>query len=539
MVNIHELFFLWCITNSIWTVLPVPMQELLKNDIIIDVRKGYALRRIGTYSSNVVEQIVHTFMPLNQFCTTSPTQDVCLYTSQSAESNMVELSTFMASNQSIYTSHSQDKESASKLIGNDLLQVLTQQREIIKNNKSIVHFIDNQLHYQNADQEASTATSSTNTIDNYQSIVHLRRPTSIETILKQINNNKIGFDYLSSTDLKFFLSTIISSIDTSLTVSNIHESLNIFASLIVGQSVFVIRSCSLNQHNSLPSQPCLVVSTLFFRTPTHSASIFSIYYLIPLPTIFNGDKYAYSNLPKIIGINSINQRLIVWNEESDINQCTFSPVVKCQRTPISTPISKSSCLSQLFDDNQSLTTMCQVSRSQNIDQDVTSIHDTIWLFNNIRHTQYCHVYSLENELTETITINEPVIVSVPCDKKVTCMDLQLSVTSCSPGRTILLPGFSENIRSSSQFIAPIQNMTKTLLSSYGSQLDRSTNEVLTNFISKQSQFKRFMHDFASYVLFVVILLLSSIVFYILKLIRCKLQKELDSLEGLVIQMIRV
>ena len=361
----------------------------------------------------------------------------------------------------------------------------------------------------------------------------------MEIILKQINNNKVGFEYLSSTDLKLFLTALFSTIDTSYTVSNIQESLNILVPLIVGQSVFVLPDCSFIQHNLLPSQPCLAISTLFLRTSIHSASISSIYYLIPLPTIFNSDRYVYSNLPKIIGINSMDQRLIMWNDESDINQCTFSPVVQCQRTPISMPISKSSCLSQLFSDNQPLTTMCQVSRSQNIDQDIIYIDNNIWLFNNIHHAQYCHIYSTENELAETITINEPAIVSIPCNKKIACMDYQLSTSSCSQRRTAIISNFTSNIRNLSHFILPIQNITRTLLSSYESQSEKSMNELFTTFRSKQPTFKRMMHDFASYILSVVFFILLIMLLYIFKLVRYRVQRELDSLESLVIEMIRV
>jgi len=539
MIQIGKIFFLYFTIDSVRTVLPVSIRELPKNNIIIDITKGYTLRRIGTYSPNVVEQIVHTFIPLNQFCIASPTADICLYTSLSEKSNIVELFTLMTSNQSIHTSSSHDSENLSKSIGSDIIRVLKQHREIIRNNKSIVHFIDNQFYYEKTDQKALTTAPLTNVIDNYPSIIHLRHPTSVEILLKQINNNKIGFEYLSSTDLKLFLTAIFSTIDTSYTVSNIQESLYIFTSLIVGQSIFVLRHCSFNKHNSLPSQPCIAISTLFLRTAIHDVPIFSIYSLTPLPIIVNGDRYIYSNLPKIIGINSTDQRLIMWNDDSDINQCRFSPIVRCQRTPISLPISKLPCLSQLFGVNQSLTTTCQVSRSQNIDQDVIYIDNNIWLFNNIRHTQNCYIYSTENELAETITINEPAIVSIPCNKKIACMDFQLSISSCTQYPAAIISGFGSNIQSSSHFILPIQNITKTLLSSYEFQLEKSMNEFFTTFTSKQSRFKRMMHDFASYILSAIFFILLIMFLYMLKLVRYKVQKELDNLESLVFEMIRV
>jgi hypothetical protein len=67
--------------------------------------------------------------------------------------------------------------------------------------------------------------------------------SSIEIILKRIRSNAIGFEYLSGIDLKLFLTAIFTSIDTSYKISNIEDSLNTFAQLIVGQSVFGLRYC--------------------------------------------------------------------------------------------------------------------------------------------------------------------------------------------------------------------------------------------------------------------------------------------------------
>ncbi len=55
MMVIERLVFLDFTINSIKTVSLVSMRELPKSDIIIDINKGYALRRIGTYSPNAEE----------------------------------------------------------------------------------------------------------------------------------------------------------------------------------------------------------------------------------------------------------------------------------------------------------------------------------------------------------------------------------------------------------------------------------------------------------------------------------------------------
>jgi hypothetical protein len=108
--------------------------------------------------------------------------------------------------------------------------------------KSIFHLVNNQFYYERSDEKAVMTLSPNNAVDNYSDIQRIR-PSSIEIILKQIRSNTIGFECLSDIDLKLFLTAIFSSIDTSYTISNIEDSLNTFAQLIVGQSVFGLRYC--------------------------------------------------------------------------------------------------------------------------------------------------------------------------------------------------------------------------------------------------------------------------------------------------------
>ncbi len=172
-----------------------------------------------------------------------------------------------------------------------------------------------------------------------------------------------------------------------------------------------------------------------------------------MPIIFNGDKYVYSNLPKVIGVNPLDETLISWNEESYATECTSSTIVQCQKMPVFIPLSTTSCLSQLFNDNQLATSMCQVSRAQDIDQDILFIDNSIWLFYNIRETHNCHVYSSLNRLSETISMTEPtlVLVGIQCNKTVTCMDIQLPTSSYTQRQLILIPNFNSYIRNLTNF----------------------------------------------------------------------------------------
>jgi hypothetical protein len=108
------------------------MRELPKSDIIIDINKGYALRRIGTYSPNAKEQIVHTFIPLNHFCAMSPATDVCVFGALWKKVNVVELATTITSQHTI----SYNSDIVSSLVGKDITRVTQHHpNDIIKNKK--------------------------------------------------------------------------------------------------------------------------------------------------------------------------------------------------------------------------------------------------------------------------------------------------------------------------------------------------------------------------------------------------------------------
>jgi hypothetical protein len=540
MVGIGNLFFVYFIINSISTVTLISIQEVPANDIIVDIKKAYALRRVGIYSPSFVEQIVHTFIPLDSYCVASPNKGVCLYGSSPTKTNMVELATMMTSHHTLNTLSSYNKDSVSRIISNDISRVLTKYRpnEIMKDTKSVVHCVNNQLHYQKSDDKALMVPPSTNVIDEYTGIRHLPLTPSIDIILKQINSNQIAFDYLSSIDLNLFLSAIFSSSGTSYPIADIQETLHHFDQLIVGQSVVALRYCSLNRQNSFLSQPCLAISTLFLEAPVNSATTFSIYRLIPLPIIDNGDKYVYTDLPKLVGINSKDQTIIMWDDESDVNECTFTPFVQCQQMPATTSLSKSLCLSQLFDNNQLTTSACKVIRSQNTDQGVMHIGSSIYLFYDVLRTQYCQISSTSNGLTETISINEAALVRMPCNKTILCMDAQLPASSCTPRRVLVTPAFPSNIRNLPRFILPIKNIAQTLVSVYQLQLEKSMTDFMTIFISKQSSFTKIMIGFGKYILSAIFFILLMIILFIIKNIKFTIPRQIKELATFVIDGVR-
>ncbi len=72
-------------------------------------------------------------------------------------------------------------------------------------------------------------------------------------------------------------------------------------------------------------------------------------------------------------------------------------------------------------------------------------------------------------------------------------------------------------------------MSRPPLSSYHVQLEKSIKDLMTAFQSKQSTLKERIRDFAMDILSFICFIFVAISFYIIKLIKYKLQKEINSL----------
>ncbi|CAF1497825.1 unnamed protein product [Rotaria magnacalcarata] len=539
MVGAARLIFLCFIVNSIRTVLLVSMQDLSKSDIIIDIKKGFALRRIGMYSANIIEEIVHTFIPIDNFCATSPQTNICVYGSLRTRTNVVPLATTMASRNTIHTLASYTSERVAALINKDVTRVLSQHHpDEILNNVKMAHFIRNEVYYDKNDDKTLATISAASTIHS-NSNIPLLQPTPIEIILKQISNNKIGFEYLSQKDLEFFLSTVFSIIDNSYTISNAYESLDTFSDYILGQSVLALRYCSMVPLNAETSQPCIVVSTLFTRIPNDDKSIYMMYRLIPLPTIYNDETFIYTNLPKILGINVINERFMMWNEDTDDNQCLMSTIVHCKRMPISISLSNPSCVSQLLDERQTVTTMCHVSRSSYAGQNILRIADGLWYFNHIERPKLCTVYLSAKESMESINIIETSIIATSCGKTVQCADVQLPPSTCTKRRISIISNIPFHANNVQNFVLPIRNLTETLVASYHAQEKYKREEITTYITSKKSMFNQITQEIGTYILSVCFLILSIICGYIIKFIKYTIEREINNIETLLETVIKV
>jgi hypothetical protein len=208
------------------------------------------------------------------------------------------------------------------------------------------------------------------------------------------------------------ISLLVPTDDVMLDTRNIRENINIFANMIVGQSVHALKSCSISENDkSKDGPPCLVVSTIYLRIPSGSLSVYQVYSLTPLPVIFKGEKYVYSDLPNIFGFNSIDKKLVLWNDNKLASSCIFSEAVQCRNYSISISISSVPCLNQLCSPASSALMNCQVTKSKENGVSISNIKNNIWYFYSSDRPTNCELQSLSSPLIDTISIKEPMIVS--------------------------------------------------------------------------------------------------------------------------------
>ena len=96
------------------------------NDILINTAASYSLRRIETYSVNIVEKIVHTSILILIHIFNCRKYLLCYYISCSKSININELVTMRIFRQLVHTTSSVDRDSVSRLIRNDIGHVLAQ-----------------------------------------------------------------------------------------------------------------------------------------------------------------------------------------------------------------------------------------------------------------------------------------------------------------------------------------------------------------------------------------------------------------------------
>ncbi|CAF4656880.1 unnamed protein product, partial [Rotaria sp. Silwood2] len=389
--------------------------------IIINVDKGIALEQIGVYSEKFVESIFHIFIPFNNLCVDSPNSDVCEYV-QSTDPDIVEIGTLISPYQ---MSMVYNQANISRAIQHDIGQIFSYHKihKIIAKAKSIVYFIDDTFYVPRSNSQSIMNNFTISTNVNERTLIH--RGTNPATLaLEQVFNNKVGYDFLTDEQIVEFLPLIRSIISQKFDIEDIKENMNVFINMIIGQAVYTLKSCSIRQNEQLPSGPaCLVVSTIIRRISTETSSFYQVYHLTPLPVFFNGEKYIYSDLPKIFGFNKIEKKVILWNDDNFSTACTFSKIIQCRNQLMNIPLSTVPCLDELMNTESSSISKCQVTRSKNIQSNLINIKSNIWYIFSSGESFECESQSLSSLISDVISVKEPMIVTFPCDKSVRCSNI--------------------------------------------------------------------------------------------------------------------
>ena len=531
MLAYARLLLSYFIIDSLKCASTLPRRDLLRNDILVDIHKGYALRRIGIYSSNFAEEIVHTFIPIHNLCITSPQTDICRYASIKTKTNAVKLATIMTSRPFFFSLMSYNLSRVAVLIEKDISRVLVQNhpRELIKKTNSVIHFINNEFHHYNDEENDLTTTSQTN--DLYKTFtISCLSPTAIELVLKQININDIGLIFLSANQLKYFLKYILTMIDISYTVSSIEELINIFSDYIIGQSFFALRYCGFDEKPEVPSQACLVVSTLFLRNAYEVRSRFFIYKIIPLPITYEHNMNIYDKLPKLIGLNMIDDKIIVCNFDTELKECIFAMMVTCRVSPLSTSLSNSACLNQLFDQKKTDTVNCHVNQLMNINKDVMQLDNNLLLFYDVQNNHHCSISSSSMDAEQIVEITEPAILFLPCNRTTVCESSQPLKPSCTNRRIIIKQQHWSDIETIGNISFTLKHMSRTLFSSYQYQRAKQKRELTVFLGLDKTKFKKILDNFLTDTISLISFILVLIVCYMIQHAYTKNDRRMYSME---------
>ncbi len=432
-----------------------------------------------------------------------------------------------------------NKNQISNFVENDLAQALRlhSSNELIAKANSIVHLIDYKFHDE-ATTKQSLLDSHNFLMNNNRSNIPRISPIPSALIHRQIANNKIGFDFLTDVELTSFLTKIMTMIDKSYQVTDLSETLSIFNELIVGQSIYILRSCS-NHLQHIPSgSPCLIVSTSFLRPLIEHNSAFIIYRLIQLPGIINGKQFIYSNTAEAIGINQADQTAILWEKFPKRNECLFSVFVYCQKKPPFIRLSSSLCLSELIRHDVPHVTSCQVTRSRKMYTDIINIDKDIWLFSN-KEPFYCHLQTNEGDFNSIITITEPSIVRLPCGNTMKCSNIELTSSTCT-NRNVLIKATAEGQYEQLTTIPwPIKYMTKQLVLNYERAAKDSLENILHTLHNDAFDAITFAKEFATIILSLLFLFLSSWILLFIRWIKLMVLKRIVNLESNVDDLVHV
>jgi hypothetical protein len=313
--------------------------------------------------------------------------------------------------------------------------------------------------------------------------------------------------------------------------NHIQDSMDIFKKMILGQSVYALKSCSIvKDDKSLKGTSCLAISTLFRRIPIGSSSVYTVYRLIPLPIVIYGQKYVYSSLPTILGINSVDKTIVKWDDEEFLSSCISSNVIQCREFPLSIPLSSVPCISNILGVTQDSFNKCDVIRSQQLQPSIMNIKHDLWLFYSNDESYECLFRSTRGASTKTILITEPTIIRLPCEQNIHCSSVFLPPIPCENTTVTIKTINNTNIDQHFVSTIPLKMITQRLVSIYEAAAQNSFIHLKLKMEASDLSFKKFLDDFLSLIVSVTSLILFSILLLILKCLKIKTQKQVNKIQ---------
>ena len=498
--------------------------------LIIDADKGIVLENIGVYSEKFDERVFHVFIPYNNLCVDSPTSNVCEYI-QSTQPNILEIGTTIPYYDTMSTLS--DKQNISVVIQQDIRRIFSYHRvdKFIERTKSIVFFIDNKFYVTGRINESSAIASLHSIDDNQQTFIY-RTINPATLVVEQVFNNKVGFDFLTNEQLAELASLTVSSTDPQLDPRNVQENLNILTHTVLAQSVYALKSCSMSDNdNAQKSSACLVVSSMLRRISVESLPFYQVYRLTPLPVIFQGEKYAYADIPHIFGFNRIDKKVILWNDEKSMSSCVFSRYVYCREHPVSVPIGKIPCLQQLFsNDLSSSITNCEVIKSKDTQGSILNIYGNIWYFYPPDGSFSCESRSLTHSPMDTISIKQPMIVKLPCRSAIQCSDVSLPATSCVNATVTLKSTWNYSMNEPLIAAITLDNVTNRLVSIYRKATQNAFVDIESAIEMNASVGEKIRKEFEKLFLSIINFTLLTIILFIIKSVKSNTNRRIEKLQ---------
>ena len=495
--------------------------SVLTTELIVETKKGIVLELIGTYYEKSDLSIFHTVIPINDLCHRSSTLDVCEYV-QSNRPEIFEIATITSHSKSLLLPYG--KKNISNILQQDIQRLFATHRidKFVEKSKSIMHFMNDQFYLPGYTERRSSNISDISIADSYQQSFY-RINNAASLVLEQIFNNNVGFNFLSDEQITELISVINLTQDMKLDLNNIESSKQFLVNMVLGQTFYALKSCSTtSSDNADANTKCLVVSTIFRRIYMHDRSNYQVYRLIPLPVRLNGSQYIYSNLPKLFGINTLDRKIMLWNNEEIIADCTFSTIIYCREAPITVLLSSLSCLNELLNtelDMQSNT--CDVIRSNDNQLGLLNIANNVWYIYSHNILDDCNIDSILSSSIEKKILVHPFIVKLPCYSSIKCESIRIPSMICSNINIVVKPKQYRKKRQDLPSFVSLPEITNRMISIYKSASKLTFTQMQNEMDFDRSFIQKIYQDFGNLLVLVLSYMFSIIVLLMFKIFKRK------------------